>query len=422
MPADATETRLSAARTKLILDRPFLGALVLRLPLQAADPQWCPTTATDARKFYYNPEFIDALSGPHLQFVLAHEALHCALSHFARRGHRDRRRWDLASDLAVNTLLVADGLEAPPGALVDMGFEGMTAEEIYPFIEPNDDDEPMDRHVYDEQDQADRGQGAGDENPDQPPPPQDEPERGRGEETQKSGQGGGGGRPQEREGSGAGQPPPLSMPERDALAAQWQQRMAGAAQMALQAGKLGENMKRLIDHLLQPQLPWRSLLAHHVSNVARDDYSFSRPSTRRGDPVIYPSLRSAQIDVAVVLDTSGSISETEMAEFVSEIDALKAQMRARVTLHACDARLAADGPWVFEAWDELRLPESFSGGGGTDFRPVFDWLAGQDQPPDLLVYFTDAEGEFPAAPPRFPVLWLVKGRATVPWGVRVQLN
>ena len=422
MSTDPIETRLSAARTRLILDRPFLGALVLRLPLQAADPQWCPTTATDARRFYYNPAFIASLSPTHLQFVLAHEALHCALSHFARRGHRNRRRWDLASDLAVNALLVADGLQAPPGALVDMGFEGMTAEEIYPFIEPNDDDEPMDRHVYDEQDQADRGQGTGEENPDPPPPPQDDPEQGRGEQTQKSGQGGGGGQPREREGRGAGQPPPLSMPERDALAAQWQQRLAGAAQMALQAGRLGDNMKRLIDHLLQPQLPWRSLLAHHVSNVARDDYSFSRPSTRRGDPVIYPSLRSAQIDVAVVLDTSGSVSEAELGEFVAEIDALKAQVRARVTLHACDAQLAGDGPWVFEAWDEMRLPESLHGGGGTDFRPVFDWLDAQDRPPDLLVYFTDAEGAFPERPPRYPVLWLIKGRAPVPWGVRVQLN
>ena len=55
-------TKLSAARTRLILDKPFLGALVLRLPMRAADPQWCPKTATDARAFYYNPAFIEGLS------------------------------------------------------------------------------------------------------------------------------------------------------------------------------------------------------------------------------------------------------------------------------------------------------------------------------------------------------------------------
>ena len=58
MDLQAIETKLAAARTRLILDKPFLGALVLRLPMAAADPNWCATTATDARKFYYNPQYI----------------------------------------------------------------------------------------------------------------------------------------------------------------------------------------------------------------------------------------------------------------------------------------------------------------------------------------------------------------------------
>ncbi len=102
----AIETKLAAARTRLILDKPFLGALVLRLPLLAAKPDWCATTATDARAFYYNPEYIDRLSMDETQFMLAHEALHCALSHFARRqastqaqvGPRLRLRHQPASD------------------------------------------------------------------------------------------------------------------------------------------------------------------------------------------------------------------------------------------------------------------------------------------------------------------------------------
>ena len=72
------------------------------MPMQAADPKWCPTTATDARKVYYNPEYIDTLSAAQTQFVLAHEALHCALSHFARREHRVQKLWDLACDFAIN--------------------------------------------------------------------------------------------------------------------------------------------------------------------------------------------------------------------------------------------------------------------------------------------------------------------------------
>ena len=68
------------------------------------------------------------------------------------------------------------------------------------------------------------------------------------------------------------------------------------------------------------------------------------------------------------------------------------------------------------------MPDGFAGGGGTDFRPLFEWVAAEQLRPDLLVYFTDAEGEFPEYAPDYPVLWLVKGKAPVPWGERVQLN
>ena len=152
------ENKLSAARTRLILDKPFLGALVLRLPLQAADPTWCATTGTDARKFYYNPEYIQELRADEMQFVLAHEALHCALSHFARRGHRVKHRWDIACDYAINPILLDEGLKPPPGSLMLREYRGMTAEEIYPMIEDNDMSETLDQHLYDKQEQTEGGQ------------------------------------------------------------------------------------------------------------------------------------------------------------------------------------------------------------------------------------------------------------------------
>ena len=139
-----------SARTRLILDKPFLGALVLRLPL-IENSQWCQTTATDARAIYYNQTYLSELSLSQVQFVLAHEALHCGLSHFARREHRDRKRWDVACDHAVNQLLAADNLEPPPAALFDESYAGMSAEEIYPCIEADDNEEPMDQHLYDPQ-------------------------------------------------------------------------------------------------------------------------------------------------------------------------------------------------------------------------------------------------------------------------------
>lgn len=132
----------------------------------------------------------------------------------------------------------------------------------------------------------------------------------------------------------------LGPDEQETLSIQWQQRMAGAAQQAVQAEKLGGTLARMIDHLLQPQLPWRALLAQHLSSNARDDYSYMRPSRREG-AFILPSLRSQQIDLVVALDTSGSIGSEEFKQFISEIDAIKGQLRARVTLMACDASLGA---------------------------------------------------------------------------------
>ena len=409
---DDVETKLAAARARLILDKPFLGALVLRLPVVAADPAWCATTATDARAFYYNRDYIGALNLEQTQFVLAHETLHCALSHFARRQHRVKRRWDLACDYAVNPLLVGDGLTPPPGLVLFDCYDGLTAEEIYPCIQESDEQEPFDQHLYDEADsRRDDGSGRGGRGDDGRGRMSNEPESPDLEGAMAS----------EATRDGAPMPAPLTEGERETMGVQWRQRLAGAAQQAMRSGKLAASMARLIDHLLQPQLPWRMMLARYMSASARDDYSFMRPSRREGAALL-PSLRSSQVELAIVLDTSGSIGDTEMREFLAEVDALKGQLRARVTLLGCDDRLSEDGPWRYEPWEELKLPETLAGGGGTSFIPPFDWLKRQDRQPDLVLYFTDADGEFPQDAPLFPVIWLVKGKAPVPWGQRVQLN
>lgn len=443
---DAAEAKLAAARTKLILDKPFLGALVLRLPLVAAKSHWCPTTATDARSFYYNPEYIDSLSTSQAQFMLSHEALHCALSHFARRTHRVKRRWDLACDFAINPLLLEDGLTPPPDARVLDAYKGMTAEEIYPLIDESTDMQTLDQHVYDQEQHVGTGndrsrppQHSDKTRPDEPQPSGDliqdrDQDRAQGEPQPKPQEADPGAatpaqmQPQDNDEPSththqvlADAPTPLTPDERETLQVQWQQRLAGAAQQALQAGKIGDSLARIIGHLLQPQLPWRMLVARYVTASARDDFSFMRPSRREGD-AIRPSLRSSQIDLVVAVDTSGSIKPAEIDEFLSEISAIKGQIRARVTLLACDAKIVEGAPWIYEPWDEIKLPETLAGGGGTDFRPVFDWVDRAGVRPDMLVYFTDAEGPFPANEPNFPVLWLVKGKETTPWGQRVQLN
>ncbi|MET0069895.1 MAG: VWA-like domain-containing protein [Candidatus Thiodiazotropha sp.] len=410
MNQEQIETKLAAARTKLILDKPFLGALVMRLPMEAANAEWCPATATDARKFYYNPDYIDQLNLDETQFMLAHEALHCALSHFARRQHRNKLHWDMACDYAINPLLIGDGLKPPPGSLFLPQFEGMTAEEIYPCLDEKNDDEPLDNHLYDQENTKGSGSGKSEKDISN-----------KDDQTETENEGDESNNRQSGSGSVSEQPPPLTPDEAETLNIQWQQRLAGAAQQAMQVGKLDGAMARMVDHLLQPQLPWRLLLARYMTAVARDDFSYMRPSRREGEHIL-PSLRSSQVELVVALDSSGSIQDHEMGEFLSEINALKGQMRARITLLACDSAIAEDAPWIYEAWEDFQLPERITGGGGTSFEPVFEWISTQGMRPDLLVYFTDAEGAFPDHAPHYPVIWLVKGKQPTPWGQRIQLN
>ena len=370
---------MTAARTRLILDKPFLGALALRLPLVEAEGSWCPSTWSNGKTLYYNRFYIDSLDVEQTQFALSREAMHCALLHFYRRGNRVRNLWENACDFAVNPLLIHDGLKPPPDTLLLSEFDGMTAEEIYPLLRDKDK-------------QQEQAQGDGSDNDTGPQSPQ-----------QRSAQN-------------------LSQGEMEMLAAQWQQRLASAAQQAMQAGKLSAEMARMVDFFLQPKLPWRSLLAQHLSATARNDYSYTRPSSRRGDPAVFPGLRSEEVDLVVAVDTSGSIREAEIAQFFSEINAIKGQIRARIALLCCDAEINHDFPIFFEAWDDFKFDTRVKGGGGTDFRPVFRWVEQQDMKPDTLIYFTDACGEFPDREPSYPTLWLVKGKQAVPFGARIQLN
>jgi len=393
--SDATDiaTKLGAARTRLILERPFIGALVMHLPPVPVTPSRCDTVATDARALYYNPGYIATLTLAEVQFVLAHAALHCALGHFARRAHRLRRRWDIACDHAVNLLLVDDGLKPPEGALAHPDFRGLSAEEIYPLIPPEPAESTLDRHLFAGH-EADSFSGAtgtaGDEGV---------ADSARAEALPSS----------------------AGLDEYAELARRWQSRVVSAAQQARRAGRLADSWLRLVDGTIQPRLPWRMLLARYLMSVARDDYTFQRPPRREGDALL-PRLASGAVDLCVALDTSGSIGAGELGQFVSEIDAMKGQIRARVTLHACDERLDPRGPWEFQHWESIALPQKLGGGGGTRFVPVFDWIAAAHRRPDLLLYFTDAEGEFPRHAPAYPVIWLVKGSGRVPWGERIQLN
>ena len=399
---EAAYRKLEAARARLILDRPFIGALLMHLPL--LERVRCRSIATDARALYFNRAYVNALSFSDTRFMLAHEALHCALLHFHRRGHRIEARWDRACDYCVNLLLADDGFTPPDGALIDAAYRGLSAEEIYAVLRDDEAEMTLDEHWFGHAgggEVAIAGSHAGEANAEQLV----------GDAFMDA----------HRDGFDEVATRGVTRMSAEALADVWQDRLAASAIEAANVGNLGSAFNEALDRLIQPRLPWRALLARYLMTIAREDYSFGRASRREGEALL-PALHSGQVELVLALDTSGSINHQDFREFVAEIDALKGQIRARVTLLACDAELAPGAPWHFESWQPIEIPAELTGGGGTRFTPVFEWLDAQGMRPDALLYFTDAQGEFPLRAPEYPVLWLVKGNAPVPWGERVQLN
>ena len=166
------EDRLIAARISMLLHCPFYGTLACRLEMRDAT-EWCPTAATDGKFFYYNRNFVDALSNDELVFLWGHEVEHCVYDHFGRRGDKNPMLWNIANDYVVNMDLVEGNVGAKI-RLVDICFDykyrNWTSEEVYEDLFKQAEEEgriidvsTLDVHL-DMEDGDDEGAGASDNN------------------------------------------------------------------------------------------------------------------------------------------------------------------------------------------------------------------------------------------------------------------
>lgn len=353
-------------RAGLILDHPFFGSLAMRLTVKE-DPN-CETAWVDGKTIAYNPNWLTKLSLDEIKGVICHEVMHCAARHMVRRGDRQPKRWNVAGDYAINQILVDAHLTLPAGALVNSQYRGMSAEDIY-------------NSLPDDPGNGGSGQGKGD--PGKCGEVRDAP-------------GKDGGTPSESDKAQADQ--------------EWRVAVTQAATQAKAMGTLPAGLDRMIGEIIDPLVDWREALKRFVDTAAKNDYRWTPPSRRHiGRGVILPSLRSEELgQVAVALDTSGSISEKQLNQFGSELTAILEAYRANATVIYCDSEIPADGIEEYTA-DDLPLTLKVKGGGGTSFIPPFEHL-NAGNPPACMVYFTDGECTRFPPPPEYPVLWVVDGR------------
>ena len=364
--------KMIKARANLVMAHPFFGTLALRLKM-VEDPS-IETASCDGTSIRYNPKFVDKLSLSKVQGLIAHEVMHPAFLHHTRRGSRDKKKWNIACDYAINTILHNAGFDLPEGRYLDPAYNGMTAEHIYTLLP----DDPNDGNGNGQQDSNDPGGDGGvDDSP--------------------NSQNGGG-----------------SQSQQNHEEAEWKVAVAQAAHVAKQTGHLPGDIERMIEELFEPVLPWRSILRRFMTEKRNDDFSWKRGNRRFIAQGLYlPSRLSddAMGEIVVVIDTSGSISQKELTEFGSEIKSIVDEVRpSKVRVIYCDSRIAH----IDEFGPDDDLQFAAHGGGGTDFRPPFRWLEENQIVPRALVYLTDGYGPFPEQEPDFPVMWAINNHDVTP--------
>lgn len=204
---------------------------------------------------------------------------------------------------------------------------------------------------------------------------------------------------------------------------EWKTTIAAGAAAAKAQGKLPAEMELFIDKLLNPEVDWTDKVqAFFARKVGGGSSDWRRADRRLVIRDIFAPGRSGfgAGTVAVAIDTSASIVADKrlLDRFFSEMAGILEDIRPqRLMVLWIDSKVHAVDE-VEEASDLRTLKPK--GGGGTDFRPAFDWIAKNDIELDAMVYLTDLEGTFPKRAPNYPVLWgSITDRIMPPFGERV---
>ena len=128
--------KIIVARVGLLLRHPFFGNMATRLIIKECD-DWCPTAATDGRHLYYNTQFFSKMNTKEIEFVIAHEILHCVFDHMKRREDREPQLHNIACDYIVNNTLMDQNIGEKPKDIQifqDYKYSGWSSEAVYDDI------------------------------------------------------------------------------------------------------------------------------------------------------------------------------------------------------------------------------------------------------------------------------------------------
>ena len=365
---DELQRKVGKAKSLLILDHPFFGTACTKRPIIYTDT--VPTAAMSATgQMYMNVDFCAPLTVQQLMFLLAHEAMHYMLAHGLRRGHRDPQAWNVAADKVINDTLIDAGVgDFIDGGVTLDGAREMAAESL-----------------YDENDDGD-GQGPG----------------GLGNDI---------GDPTDADGQ------PLDDATIHQLEAEAKIDAIQSAKAAKAVGKLPASIERMVDELVNVSTPWYDILERFMAGKIKDGYSWNRPNRRFIARNIYipgTDYVPKMGPVVIGVDTSGSIGPDEIAMFNGHINRIIDTCNPEV-VHVvyCDYDVAGVDEYTPE---DFPVTIQSKGGGGTSFKPVFDWVDHNAIDPECVVYLTDGYGDQSEFTTNHETVWLTTGTEAFDWG------
>jgi predicted metal-dependent peptidase len=348
--------KLVTARVGLLLRHPFFGNLATRLRLVDAT-DWLPTLATDGRNFYYNNDFVNRLTPRECEFGFAHEVLHNVFDHMGRRDGRNPDLSNISADYAVNQILKDERIGEVPNFIKifqDNKYRGWSYEQIYEDVEKNaikidlgQLGELLDEHL----------DGEGEDGDDD---------------------------------SGKGNRPKLTPEEKKAIRDEIKEAMVAAAQSA-GAGKIPAGIRRLISDFTEPKMDWRQLLRMNIQSIFKSNFSFARPNrkSQHCGAILPGMINEETIDVSVGIDMSGSISDTQAKDFLSEVKGIMDEYRDfKLDIWCFDTEVYNYAQFTGDTVDDL-ADYKVKGGGGTDFEANFRFMKDNDILPKKFIMFTD---------------------------------
>lgn len=355
---------LSKIISKCILqirkESPFFASLMLFAPI--VESQSIDTAATDGKNILINNTFFSSLSSSEQNAVMLHEVLHLALLHVFRMNNRNSEVWNIAADIVVNDLIdLNTSFTLPKGAIRDKSFRKKSVEYVYEQLIKNN----KRLKLY---------------NLDNPDLLSD-----RTDVTQTK---------------------QIDENEQHEIETYWKdniQVLQKSAEINKDKGSIPGGLEAEIGTVLEPEVDWRTALWKFVAKTPSDFDEYDRRFFYRG--LYLEGLESESINVSVCIDTSGSVSDHLLEQFMGELKGiLRSYPHVKCDLFYADWSL--NGPYEI---DSIEGVPKVIGRGGTSFKPFFNYIKKNNDhfnSNKALIYLTDGFGDFPKDASA-PTMWIV---------------